>query len=108
MNRSSPPTCAGEGAVSMMRALALCLSTLTVASCLPVSSSVRNHDTMVRQYEAEIERGTPDVQVEIASTPDRLELSAESVVSCTREHRRVVKRWRETENTTNTGLHTLA
>ncbi|MBA3391438.1 MAG: PEGA domain-containing protein [Deltaproteobacteria bacterium] len=81
------------------------LVSVALVGCLPVSKSTRNHDTFVRAFDVETGRSPGEVRVELASAPDRIVLSAESVVTCTRERKKLVKRTRETERTTNHGLH---
>lgn len=76
-----------------------------LAGCLPVSESVRNQDTIIKSYEVEASRSPGEIRLVTASTNERLELTAEQVVTCTRERKQVVKRYRETERTTDHGLH---
>jgi hypothetical protein len=91
-----------------MRALgSMVTGTALLAACLPTSEIVHTHDTVLRTREVSSAPEAPVYRMQVADGETRLALTVAQSISCIREKRQSVHRVKETEVTTNIGLHAL-
>src|SRR5687768_7899809 len=83
-------------------AVALAVSS---AACLPVREHTFNDDIVQSSFDVEGPRGAPKFDAKIDVSPASFNVTVEQVVTCERERREKVQRWRETKKTTNSFLH---